>query len=431
MGPNLEGLRALAADPAGSAQRLAFLPWVAGCAVAGITDGTIEVAAAGIADLEHSTPVEPGTRFRPGSTTKLVTATVAMQCVEAGLCALDDPVVHFVPELDLADSDRMGRVTIRHLLSHSSGIDAGDFFVDTGDDDDCRARYVDALSGTDFLFEPGAYFSYCNAGTILVGRVVEVLRGAPWEAVVQERILDPLGMCDTSFVPGPSPRADADSARGHLVTPTGITPLPSDHIETYTTRAMAPAGGTLVSTAGDLAKLVVAHAGASSILSPSTAASMRELAMAAPGGVVQMLGVGLGWQTWYGSARAAGANPGQSGVLALADDGRHGVVVLTNSDAGVNAAQAALDPGVPPADTEPALPLDAYTGDYESHVGRLSITIDDGTLTARLAGFEETMALTPVDATTCASPMGPAAFLDRVNGKPTLLRWRMRVAVRV
>ena len=106
--PTLEGLRALAADPAGSAQRLAFLPWVAGCAVAGITDGTIDAAAAGIADLEHSTPVEPGTRFRPGSTTKLVTATVAMQCVEAGLCALDDPLVHFVPELDLADSDRMG-----------------------------------------------------------------------------------------------------------------------------------------------------------------------------------------------------------------------------------------------------------------------------------------------------------------------------------
>ena len=139
MGPNLEGLRALAADPAGSAQRLAFLPWVAGCAVAGITDGTIDVAAAGIADLEQSTPVEPGTRFRPGSTTKLVTATIAMQCVEDGLCALDDPVVRFIPELDLADSDRMERVTIRHLLSHSSGIDAGDFFVDTGDDDDCRA----------------------------------------------------------------------------------------------------------------------------------------------------------------------------------------------------------------------------------------------------------------------------------------------------
>ena len=103
-------------------------------------------------------------------------------------------------------------------------------------------RRTSTLSGTDFLFEPGAYFSYCNAGTILAGRVVEVLRGAPWEAVVQERILDPLGMCDTSFVPGPSPRADAESARGHLVTPTGITPLPSDHIETYTTLRDGPRG---------------------------------------------------------------------------------------------------------------------------------------------------------------------------------------------
>ena len=153
--------------------------------------------------------------------------------------------------------------------------------------------------------------------------------------------------------------------------------------------------------------------------------------MAAPGGVVQMLGVGLGWQTWYGSAWPRARIRASRGVLALADDGRHGVVVLTNTDVGVNAAQAALDPGAPPADTEPVLPLDAYTGNYESHVGRLSITVDDGTLTARLAGFDQTTALTPVDATTCASPMGPAAFLDRVDGKPTLLRWRMRVAVRV
>src|SRR4051812_12845187 len=76
--------------------------------------------------------------LRPGSVTKVLTATAVMQCVDDGLLSLEDPVARWAPHLD-------GAIKVEHLLSHSSGIDAGDVFVDTGDDDGCLERYVALL----------------------------------------------------------------------------------------------------------------------------------------------------------------------------------------------------------------------------------------------------------------------------------------------
>src|SRR5688500_1449226 len=66
--------------------------------------------------------------LRPGSITKVITATAVLQCVDEGLLSLDDPVSHWVPHI-------RPDVRVHHLLSHSSGLDAGDLFVDTGDGD--------------------------------------------------------------------------------------------------------------------------------------------------------------------------------------------------------------------------------------------------------------------------------------------------------
>jgi CubicO group peptidase (beta-lactamase class C family) len=425
----------LASDVPGAAQRLAALPWVPGIAVAGILGDRVTVAASGVADNESGREVQPDTRFRPGSTTKLLTATLVMQCVDEELVDLDDAVLRYVPELDLADTDRASRVTIRHLLAHSSGIDAGDLFVDTGDGDDCLVRYVEALSGTGFLFEPGSTFSYCNAGTILAGRIVQIVRDRTWEDALRDFVLGPLEMPDTTCVPGNLARETPDAARGHAVTAAGIDTLQWRSDETYTRRAMAPAGGTLVSTAGDLAQVALAHMGSPSvrrILSPASTAMMRELAAAAPGGVAGMRGVGLGWQVWHGSVRAAGANPGQSGLIAIADDGRSGIVALTNADVGINAVTSAIDPSVPRADGTEPRPLELYAGEFESHAGRLTLRVADGGLSAELTGFDDTALLTPLDATTFSSPLGPLAFLDPDDdGRPRLLRARMRVMRRV
>ena len=72
------------------------------------------------------------------------------------------------------------RTTVRQLLTHTSGID-GDVFTDTGRGDDCVQRYVELLADVDAVFEPGTAYSYCNAGFVLLGRIIEVLDGRTWD----------------------------------------------------------------------------------------------------------------------------------------------------------------------------------------------------------------------------------------------------------
>ena len=99
------------------------------------------------ASLNKDTGVEATTDsvFQIGSITKVWTATVAMQLVDEGLLDLDAPVADVLPELRLADPDVAKRVTMRHLLTHTSGID-GDVFTDTGRGDDCLEKYVAQLA---------------------------------------------------------------------------------------------------------------------------------------------------------------------------------------------------------------------------------------------------------------------------------------------
>ncbi len=85
------------------------------------------------------------------------------------------------------------RITVRHLLTHTSGID-GDVFTDTGRGDDCVERYVALLGEVDRLFEPGTAYSYCNAGFVLLGRIIEVLDGRTWDESLKARLVEPLGL---------------------------------------------------------------------------------------------------------------------------------------------------------------------------------------------------------------------------------------------
>src|SRR5262249_43460005 len=79
--------------------------------------------------------------FQIGSISKVWTATIVMQLVDEGLIDLDAPIVNVLPELRLSDPDVTKQVTMRHLLTHTSGID-GDVFTDTGSGDDCLEKYV-------------------------------------------------------------------------------------------------------------------------------------------------------------------------------------------------------------------------------------------------------------------------------------------------
>jgi CubicO group peptidase (beta-lactamase class C family) len=374
-------IRRIADDPVAAAERFARSPLVPGIAIAGVIDGTVTVVAGGQASAD--------TAFRPGSITKLLTATLIAQCAEDGLLGLDDPLSNHVDGFD-------ERIRIRHLITHSSGIDAGDVFVDTGDDDGALARYIELLQGADQLFEPGATFSYCNGGFALAGHIAAAVRDGTWEEVMQRQLFEPLGMTDSRFEP-----TDATFETGVF-------------LSGGTTRALGPAGGTLVSTATDMGRFLADH------LARPERAWMRQLAAPAPGGVALMKGAGAGWMVWHGSSRVGGANPGHSGYLAIDHDASCAIAVLTNGEQGVNAVARELDAGAPepPDQGPPPTDLHQYEGDYASHIMQVTLRVVDGTLTAEMNGAS--VPLTPHDSHTFSSMLGPIALFDG------LARWRMR-----
>ena len=91
-------------------------------------------------------------------------------------------------------------MTIRHLLTHTSGID-GDVFTDTGRGDDCLEKYVDVLAEAAQNHPLGATWSYCNSGFSLLGRVIEKLTGTTWDQAMRDRLFTPLGLARTVTLP--------------------------------------------------------------------------------------------------------------------------------------------------------------------------------------------------------------------------------------
>jgi dipeptidyl aminopeptidase/acylaminoacyl peptidase/CubicO group peptidase (beta-lactamase class C family) len=161
-----------------------------------------DVAEAAYGVLNKATGVEVTTDsvFQIGSMTKVWTATVVMRLVEAGRLDLDAPLIEVLPELRVADPDVTKQVTMRHLLTHTSGID-GDVFTDTGRGDDCLERYVSLLEGVGQNHPLGATWSYCNSGFSLAGRVIEKLTGTTWDQAMAEHVFAPLGMTRAVTLP--------------------------------------------------------------------------------------------------------------------------------------------------------------------------------------------------------------------------------------
>jgi len=150
-------------------------------------------AAAGVINLDTRVPTTTDTVFQIGSISKPHTATLIMQLVDEGKVELDAPVVEYLPEFRVADIDVSRKVTIRHFLSHQSGID-GDFFVDSGRGDESIERLVSMATMVPSLFPLEAKHSYCNLGFAVLGRVIEVLTRQTFDTVLRERIFEPLEM---------------------------------------------------------------------------------------------------------------------------------------------------------------------------------------------------------------------------------------------
>ncbi|SEP03293.1 serine hydrolase [Amycolatopsis saalfeldensis] len=137
--------------------------------------------------------------FQIGSISKVWTTTLVLQLVEQGLLDLDAPLTDVLPELRLA-GPAAAETTMRHLLTHTSGID-GDVFTDTGRGDDCLEKYAALLADVARNHPLGATWSYCNSGFSLAGRVIEKLTGSTWDIVVRERLITALALKHTVTLP--------------------------------------------------------------------------------------------------------------------------------------------------------------------------------------------------------------------------------------
>jgi CubicO group peptidase (beta-lactamase class C family) len=155
----------------------------------------------GFADLETGRRVDEDTIFHWGSITKTFTGIAIMQLRDRGLLSLDDPVVHYIPELRQVHNPfgDMREITIRHLMSHSAGF-RGPTWPWGGDKDwhphepTSWDQIVAMLPYTEILFEPGSRWSYSNPGIIFLGRIIELLTGDDYEVYIDKNVFRPLDM---------------------------------------------------------------------------------------------------------------------------------------------------------------------------------------------------------------------------------------------
>lgn len=202
------------------------------------------VVSSGTANRTTGVPVTNDTTFQIGSITKVWTSVLVMQLVDEGLLELDATVRTYLPDFSLEDEDVAANVKVRHLLNHTSGID-GDLFSNMGRGDDCIEKYVKSLASAKNIHPLGERFSYCNAGFVVAGRIIEVLRGASWDTVLREQIIEPLGLSHTFTMTEDAPRFS--TATGHFGQGLAATPTPTWSL----TRSMGPAG-LVSSTMSDL-----------------------------------------------------------------------------------------------------------------------------------------------------------------------------------
>lgn len=271
----------------------------------------------GTADAATHVANTPDTQFCIGSMNKMFTAVAILQLVQEGKLALDKPIVTWWP--DYPNKDLAAHVTIRELLNHTGGT--GDIFTPEYEahrqETRTLADYVRLFGDRAVAFEPGTRFEYSNYGFILLGRMVELVSGEPYQSYVREHIYLPAGMLHTDS------RPETDRVAGRAV---GYTHGPNGLVSNADTMPWSgtSAGGGY-STVHDL--LLFAEAlQAGKLLSP-------ELLREATHGSVSNSGYGFGLYVLpNGGYGHGGGGPGINGEMHILSDSGYVLIALANRD---------------------------------------------------------------------------------------------------
>jgi CubicO group peptidase (beta-lactamase class C family) len=313
----------------------------------------------GEADRARHVKATPETLYRIASVSKLFTATAILQLRDAGKLGLDDPVSKHLAWFGVASPD--GRpITIRHLLTHTSGLPRelplsywNDLVFPS------REEMVRLVGSTDAVFPPETEWKYSNLALAIAGEVVAAVAGEPYERYVPRRILDPLGLGATLVQPRPGAPG---LAIGYRRRAPGLAREPEDFLDT---RALAPAAN-FASSVLDLARLLAlqmreGRAGGAQVLAGST---LREMHRPQWLRADWLSGQGLGF--WLRRVKGQllighdGAAPGFRSEVDFDPATKMGAIVLSNAydadpRAYVDQAFAIVGPALARATEKPRL----------------------------------------------------------------------------
>jgi CubicO group peptidase (beta-lactamase class C family) len=363
---------------------------VPGIVVGIYRDGDVSLHAEGIGHLEAEWPMRVENLFRIASITKVFTATAAMMLVEEGKLDLDEPVKTYVPDLSLADPEAEASITMRHLLTHLSGL-YGDFFDDFGADDDSLAREVAHLHTLRQLTKPGELWHYCNSGFDLAGHVIATIAGVTYEDFIRERIFEPLGMERSGFF------AHEMIAWPHAVGNDPVEPLAAEHkvADQHYPRNYNPSGA-VVTNVEELFRFAAMHMNdgafdGEQIISGRSARAMREV-QTVWGDHAECWGIGWSIREFPGKMLYGhgGSTCGFQSQLTIAPDRNFALCIWTNSGRG----SLAISPieewilerelGLVEPDPEivdrPGEDLQRLAGRYMSPRGEIKVDVQDGSL---------------------------------------------------
>lgn len=333
-----------------------------------ITDGRTEVVAAGTS-AAGAQPVDASTVFEIGSISKVFTTMLLADMVVRGEVSLEDPVSKYLPDSVRVPSRNGREITLLHLATASSGLPR---LPTNMAPDDITNPYADY--GVDELYaflgsytlprDPGASYEYSNLGMGLLGHLLSLEAGKPYEALVIERILEPLAMTETRITPTPAMRERI--AQGHSA---DLEPVAN-----WTFDVIAPAGGWF-STVPDMLRFAAAALDPPASLARAFALAMEPRLETGTANVR----IGLGWHVFEQNGTAItwhnGQTGGYHGFIGVDTERGTGAVVLANAatnidDIGLHLLNPSNPVGHPPP---PRATVDVPEDVLERYVGRYEL----------------------------------------------------------
>ncbi|SEP40808.1 serine hydrolase domain-containing protein [Amycolatopsis saalfeldensis] len=368
---------------------------VAGAVIGVAVGGDQFSLAHGCANLNTGQEFSTDTGWLLGSVTKVLTTTLLLRLVDAGLVDLDAPARRYLPEFTLADADAAEAITVRMLVNHTNGIDADELMPSAVRGRDATRSYVQELAGFGCVFEPGAGVHYSNPGFVLAARIIETCTGLPYERAIQAELFDVCGMADATAVQTQA-----------FLRPTAIGAFSSDEpgkLRATTLFSLpesaAGAGGTPIVTVADMIAFGRMHlAGGLApdgrrVLSEELVVRMRTESVDL--GLPQTPPMGLGWwldpiagttAAWHG-----GGSPGGTSSFCIVPE--HDAVIVTfvsgpNSLLNDTLHTSVIEhltarPATPPFTPAPASAGPEMAGEYAAFHRSMRTSVHDGDLLVR------------------------------------------------